>query len=113
MGLRSWRQRGLGSCCGRKESRRSYRGGVQATCGVPFGVGRRHSGLALLEIEKKVLKPTFVGDTIHSEVEVLAIKPTSKGNRAVVTTLNHIVNQKGERLIAYKAVRMMAGRAPA
>jgi hypothetical protein len=30
----------------------------------------------------------------------------------VVTTLNHIVNQKGERLITYKAVRMMAGRAP-
>ena len=36
------------------------------------------TGLALLEIEKKVLKPTLVGDTIHSEVEVVAIKPTSK-----------------------------------
>ena len=71
------------------------------------------TGLALLEIEKKVLKPTFVGDTIHIEVEVLAIKPTSKGNRAVVTTRNDIVNQKGETVITYKAVRMMAGRAPA
>ena len=70
------------------------------------------TGLALLEIEKKVLKPTFVGDTIHNEVEVLAIKPTSKGNRAVVTTKNDIVNQKGETVITYKAVRMMAGRAP-
>ena len=70
------------------------------------------TGLALLEIEKKVLKPTFVGDTVHSEVEVVAIKPTSKGNRAVVTTRNNIVNQKGETVIAYKAVRMMAGRAP-
>ena len=68
------------------------------------------TGLALLEIEKKVLKPTFVGDTVHIEVEVLAIKPTSKGNRAVVTTRNDIVNQKGETVITYKAVRMMAGR---
>ena len=68
------------------------------------------TGLALLEMEKKVLKPAFVGDTVHLEVEVLAIKPTSKGNRAVVTTRNDIVNQRGETVITYKAVRMMAGR---
>ena len=66
------------------------------------------TGLALLEI----LKPTLVGDTIHSEVEVAAIKPTSRGNRAVVTTMNNIVNQRGDAVITYKAVRMMAGRAP-
>src|SRR6185295_4628318 len=69
------------------------------------------TGLALLEIEKKVLKPTLVGDTVHSEVEVVGIKPTSRGNRAVVTTMNSIVNQRGETVITYKAVRMMAGRA--
>ncbi len=80
--------------------------------GLLFQTVQQMTGLALLEIEKKVLKPTFVGDTIHSEVEVVAIKPTSKGNRAVVTTRNNIVNQKGETVIAYKAVRMMAGRAP-
>jgi acyl dehydratase len=68
------------------------------------------TGLALLEIEKKVLKPTFIGDTIHGEVEVVAVKPTSRGNRAVVTTQNNIVNQRGETVITYKAVRMMAGR---
>ena len=70
------------------------------------------TGLALLEIDKKVLKPTFVGDTIHSEVEVTAIKPTSRGNRGVVTTVNNIVNQRGDMVITYKAVRMMAGRRP-
>jgi acyl dehydratase len=68
------------------------------------------TGLALLEIEKKVLKPTFVGDTVHLETEVLTVKPTSKGNRAVVTTINNIVNQKGETVITYRAVRMMAAR---
>jgi acyl dehydratase len=68
------------------------------------------TGLALLEVEKKVLKPVMVGDTIHGEIEVLSIKPTSKGNRAVVATLNDVVNQHGEKVISYKAVRMLAGR---
>jgi acyl dehydratase len=68
------------------------------------------TGLALLEVEKKVLKPVFAGDTVHAEVEVIAARPTSKGNRGIVTTINNIVNQKGETVITYKAVRMMAGR---
>ena len=68
------------------------------------------TGLALLELEKKILKPVMVGDTIHGEIEIVGIKPTSKGNRAVVTSMNDIVNQHGEKVISYKAVRMMAGR---
>jgi acyl dehydratase len=68
------------------------------------------TGLALLEVEKKVLKPVFAGDTIHAEVEVTAVRPTSKGNRGIVTTRNDIVNQDGEIAITYRAVRMMAGR---
>lgn len=68
------------------------------------------TGLALLEVEKKVLKPVFAGDTVHAEVEVTAIRPTSKGNRGIVTTQNNVVNQKGETVITYRAVRMMAGR---
>jgi acyl dehydratase len=68
------------------------------------------TGLALLEMEKKVLKPVMVGDTIHGEIEIIAIKPTSNGNRAVVTSMNDVVNHHGEKVITYKAVRMMAGR---
>ena len=68
------------------------------------------TGLALLEVEKKVLKPVFAGDTIHAEVEVTAVRPTSKGNRGIVTTQNNVLNQKGEMVITYRAVRMMAGR---
>ncbi len=68
------------------------------------------TGLALLEVEKKVLKPVFAGDTVHAEVEVLAVRPTSKGNRGIVTTMNSVVNQRGETVITYRAVRMMAGR---
>jgi len=68
------------------------------------------TGLALLEVEKKILKPVFAGDTVHAEVEVINIRPTSKGNRGIVTTMNNIVNQDGVTVISYKAVRMMAGR---
>lgn len=68
------------------------------------------TGLALLEVEKKVLKPVFAGDTVHAEVEVVALRQTSKGNRGIVTTVNDVVNQKGETVITYRAVRMMAGR---
>lgn len=68
------------------------------------------TGLAMLESNMKVLKPTVVGDTIHVEVEVLGVRPTSKGNRGIVTTRNDIVNQNGETVITYEAVRMMAGR---
>lgn len=68
------------------------------------------TGLALLEVEKKVLKPVFAGDTVHAEVEVTAVRPTSKGNRGIVTTRNDVVNQRGETVITYRAVRMMAGR---
>ena len=68
------------------------------------------TGLALLEIEKKVLKPVFAGDTVHAEVEVTAVRPTREGNRGIVTTTNDVLNQHGETVITYRAVRMMAGR---
>ena len=68
------------------------------------------TGLALLEVEKKVLAPVFAGDTLHAEVEVTAVRGTSKGNRGIVTTQNNIVNQHGKTVITYRAVRMMAGR---
>ena len=68
------------------------------------------TGLALLEVEKKVLAPVFAGDTVHAEVEVAAVRPTSKGNRGIVTTTNDVLNQRGETVMTYRAVRMMAGR---
>jgi 3-hydroxybutyryl-CoA dehydratase len=68
------------------------------------------TGLAMLELEQKILAPTFVGETVHCEVEVTTIKPTSKGNRAVVTTMNTVKSTAGEVKLVYKAVRMTAGR---
>lgn len=68
------------------------------------------TGLALLEVEKKILKPVFAGDTVHAEVEVIAARQTSKGNRGIVTTQNNILTHAGTLVITYRAVRMIAGR---
>jgi acyl dehydratase len=68
------------------------------------------TGLAFLECEFKVLKPVSAGDTIHVECEVISIRPTSKGNRGIVRTMNKVVNQRGEVVITYNPLRMMKGR---
>ncbi|MGI9521516.1 MAG: MaoC family dehydratase [Hyphomicrobiaceae bacterium] len=68
------------------------------------------TGLALLEVEKKILKPVYAGDTVYAEVEVTALRPTSKGGRGIVTTMNTVRNQRDDVVMTYRAVRMMAGR---
>jgi 3-hydroxybutyryl-CoA dehydratase len=67
------------------------------------------TGLALLEIHKKMLHPVVAGDTVWAEVEVTAIKPTSKLNRAVVTSRIDVKNQDGVDVMTYTATRMLAG----
>ena len=54
--------------------------------------------------------PTYVGDTIHVEIEVTEIRPTSKDPlRALVRTTNDVKNQKGETVLIYTPLRMMQG----
>jgi acyl dehydratase len=67
------------------------------------------TGLALLEVHKKVLAPVMAGDTIWAEIEVTGIKPTSKNNRAVVTSRIDVKNQNGLDVMTYTAVRLLAG----
>ena len=69
------------------------------------------TGLAMLELHQKILGPVVVGDTIEALVEVTDIKPTSKGNRAVVTSRIEVYNQRQEQVMVYTAVRLLAGRA--
>lgn len=69
----------------------------------------QHTGLAFLHMELNVKGPTFVNDTIHVEVEVLQSRATSKG-RGLVRSMNHVVNQRGETLIEYNPLRIVAGR---
>jgi acyl dehydratase len=68
------------------------------------------TGLAFLEAKIEIKLPTFVGDTIHVEFEVSELRPTSKGNRAIVRTRNEVKNQRGETVLTYDPLRMMKGR---
>ncbi len=69
----------------------------------------QHTGLAFLEMSFQVKGPTFVGDTIHVEVEVLESRATSKSpDRGVIKTRNRILNQHRDELIIYEPVRLAA-----
>ena len=69
------------------------------------------TGLAFIQMELEVKCPTFAGDTIHVEAEVLESRPSSKDpNRGLVRTRNQIVNQKGETVIIYTPLRLMTGK---
>ena len=68
------------------------------------------TGLAFLHMELDVKAPTFAGDTIHCEIEVIEQRPTSKGGRGLVRTRNTVINQRGETVLVFTPLRMMAGR---
>lgn len=68
------------------------------------------TGLAMLELHQKILAPVVVGDTIEALVEVIDIKPTSKGGRAVVSSRIEVYNQRRQQVMVYTAVRLLAGR---
>src|SRR5712675_1496025 len=68
------------------------------------------TGLAMLELKKQVLAPVRVGDTVHGEIEVVSVRPTSKGNRGIVVSKIDVKNQHNEVVMTYEATRMLAGR---
>lgn len=68
------------------------------------------TGLAMLELHKKILAPVVAGDTVWAVIEVTEIRPTSKNNRAIVTSRIDVKNQHGKDVMTYTAVRMLAGR---
>lgn len=58
----------------------------------------QHTGFAFLEMELKVLGPTFAGDTIHCEVEVIESRRSkSLPNRGLVRTRTGFSNKPGSR----------------
>jgi acyl dehydratase len=68
------------------------------------------TGLAMLDLKKKVVAPVRVGDTVHGEIEVTSVRPTSKGNRGIVVSRIDVKNQNDEIVMSYEATRMLAGR---
>lgn len=78
--------------------------------GMLFQTIIQATGLALLECHTKALKPVRVGDSIWAHVEITQIKPTSRYNRAIVTSDICVLNQSDECVLTYTVKRMLAGR---
>jgi acyl dehydratase len=55
--------------------------------------------LALMDVQCKFLKPTFINDTIRVDVEVIETRETSNPDRGVVTFRRTAVNQNGEATV--------------
>ena len=68
------------------------------------------TGLAMLDLNQRVLAPVRVGDTVHGEIEITSVRPTSKGNRGIVVSKIDVKNQQGNVVMTYEATRMLAGR---
>ncbi len=77
--------------------------------GLTLNATGQGTGLAFLNMELNVEGPVLVGDTIHVEIEVIETRPASKKGRGLVRTKNQIVNQKGQTVITYTPLRLMAG----
>ncbi len=70
----------------------------------------QRTGMAFLECDLRILKPTVAGDTIHVECEVVEARATSKPGRGLLRTMNRVVNQRGEIVATYNPMRMVKGR---
>jgi len=69
----------------------------------------QRTGMAFLNAEIDILKPTVAGDTLHVDCEVVESRATSKPGRGLVRTFNRVVNQRGEVVATYNPLRMVKG----
>ena len=67
----------------------------------------RGTGIAFLEVDVKVLKPVFIGDTIIVEIAVVAKRETKRSNRGIVTFFQRVKNQDDISVMEYKIKRMI------
>lgn len=70
----------------------------------------QRTGMAFLECDLRILRPTSAGDTIHVQAEVVEARGTSKPGRGLLRTANRVVNQRGEVVATYNPMRMVKGR---
>ena len=70
----------------------------------------QRTGMAFLECDLRILKPTVAGDTLHVQAEVVEARGTSKPGRGLLRTFNRVVNQRGELVATYNPLRMVKGR---
>lgn len=67
------------------------------------------TGMAFMHMELDARAPVYAADTVEVLIEILESRATSRG-RGVVTSRNLVVNQRGEAVLTYTAVRLIRGR---
>jgi acyl dehydratase len=71
----------------------------------------QHTGFAFLHMELNVEAPTFAGDTIHVECEVIeSRRSSSRPNRGLVRTRSRVVKQDATLVLTYTPLRMVKAR---
>lgn len=68
-------------------------------------------GVAFLNMELNMKGPTYVGDTIHVECEVIESRASKgKPGTGLIRTRNQIVKQDGTVVMEYTPLRLIKGR---
>lgn len=71
----------------------------------------QHTGFAFLNMELNIDGPTFVGDTIHVECEVIESRRSkSRPNRGLVRTRCVVRKHDGTACLTYTPLRMVKAR---
>jgi acyl dehydratase len=78
--------------------------------GLLMSATMQRTGIAFLECDLRILKPTTAGDTLTVECEVVEARATSKPGRGLMRTFNRVINQRGEVVATYNPLRMIKGR---
>jgi acyl dehydratase len=65
------------------------------------------TGLALLGVDLKVIRPVFIGETIRVAIEVVEKRQTKKPDRGIVSFLQRVSNQDDETVMEYAIRRMI------
>lgn len=89
--------------------------GGQVFCfaeGLLFQTALQGVGVAFLHTELDIKGPTFAGDTLHVEVEVIESRASKgKPGMGLVRTRNQVVKQDGTVVMVYTPLRLVKGRA--
>ena len=67
----------------------------------------------VLENTIKYPKPTFIGDTIHVQIEVVEQRATSNPDRGIIRFVRKAINQRGEVACELGATCLLKRRNPA
>ena len=68
-------------------------------------------GFAFLHMELDIKGPTFVGDTIHVQCEVIECRESrNRPGLGLVRTRNEVIKQDGSTALIYTPLRMVKGK---